>query len=100
MGDHTTADDASRYRDPSVLDEQKTLDPLHRLRIYLTEKHEWNEDKEASLHAECSSKVEQAVNEYLDTPPMPPESMFDYLYETLPKAYQWQREEMAKRGGK
>ena len=99
MGDHTTADDASRYRNPDVLDEQQKLDPISRLRTYLVEQHGWSDGQEEELLLECSSKVEQAVKEYLETPPMSPESMFDYLYDTLPKAYQWQREEMVKRGG-
>ena len=100
MGDHTTADDATRYRHSEEVESQKRLDPIARFKTYLAREHGWSDEKETSLLSECSKQVEQAVNEYLDTPPVPPEYMFDYLYETLPKAYQWQRDEMVKRGGK
>ena len=100
MSDHTTADDATRYRSAEEVDAQKNSDPIQRFRSFLTEHHGWDDAQEESLTQECASKIEQAVQTYLDTPPQAPESMFDYLYETLPKAYQWQRDEMAKRGGK
>lgn len=100
MGDHTTADDATRYRKAEELEAQKRLDPIKRFKTYLMAHHDWTDDHEASLLAECSTKVEHAVKVYLETPAMPPESMFDCLYEKLPKAYQWQRDEVAKRGVK
>ena len=37
MGDHTTADDASRYRNPSEVETARALDPIDRLRAYLTQ---------------------------------------------------------------
>ncbi|MCF6323764.1 MAG: pyruvate dehydrogenase (acetyl-transferring) E1 component subunit alpha [Gammaproteobacteria bacterium] len=94
MHDHTTADDASRYRNQSIVDEHKLLDPIDRLRKYLTANHDWDDAKEQRLHDECIAEVETAVNRYLDTPPVPPETMFDHLYETLPDALQSQRDEV------
>jgi len=104
MHDHTTADDASRYREQSVVDEHKLLDPIDRLRKYLIQHHDWNDAKETALLEACAIEVEAAVRSYLDTPPAAPESMFDYLYETLPDALQPQRDEVEqlgklKRGG-
>lgn len=100
MSDHTTADDASRYRSPDEVEEQRQFDPIMRLKNYLTHHFEWGDEKEQALHAECSAAIEAAVKRYLDTPPLPPESMFDYLYETLPAIYQEQRDEVANRGSK
>ena len=37
-------------------------------------------------------KVDEAVQEYFNTPPQPLESMFDYLYAKLPDAYLEQRD--------
>lgn len=99
MSDHTTADDASRYRSKEELEKHRALDPIERLRNYMTDQFGWTEQQEEALRSECSAEVEAAVKQYLDTPPQPPESMFDYLYETLPKAYRAQRDELAKRGG-
>ena len=100
MSDHTTADDATRYRDKEEVEKHKHLDPIERMRKYLESIKVWDEDDENTLKAECSEQVEAAVKTYLDTPPQPPESMFDYLYEELPRAYQSQRDELANRGGK
>lgn len=92
MGDHTTADDASRYRDKAEVDEAATKDPIKRLRTYMANKNFWNQELEQSLYKDCQAKVEEAVNNYLNTPPQPPEAMFDYLYAELPEAYHSQRE--------
>ena len=98
MSDHTTADDASRYRSPAEVEEQRKFDPIMRIKLHLTQHHHWNDEKERALQAECSAEIEQAVKIYLDTPPMPPESMFDHLYETLPAIYKAQRDEVMKNG--
>ncbi|MBI3773575.1 MAG: pyruvate dehydrogenase (acetyl-transferring) E1 component subunit alpha [Gammaproteobacteria bacterium] len=99
MSDHTTADDASRYRSKEEVDQHRQYDPIERLRKYITQYFDWNEQQESALLAECTEKVEVAVKKYLDTPPMPPESMFDHLYATLPRAYQSQRDEVAAHKG-
>ncbi|TPW16644.1 MAG: pyruvate dehydrogenase E1 component subunit alpha [Halothiobacillaceae bacterium] len=99
MSDHTTADDASRYRSGEELERQKLYDPITRMKKYLLQQNLWTESQDESLKAECSAKMEEAVRLYLDTPPRPPETMFDYLYETLPHAYHAQRAELTKVGG-
>jgi pyruvate dehydrogenase E1 component alpha subunit len=98
MGDHTTADDARRYRTEEELAEQRQYDPLKRLRQYLERDGHWTTQGEEALNAETTAEVEAAVKEYLATPAPPPESMFDYLYETLPTAYAEQRAQVSKRG--
>ena len=46
MDDHTTADDASRYRAKDAVEPWKAKDPIDRLRKYLTNNHGWNDTKE------------------------------------------------------
>ncbi len=99
MSDHTTADDASRYRSPEEVEQQKQSDPIDRLRKYLVQSCGWSEQQEKTLREACSAEVEAAVQAYLATAPMAPESMFDYLYATLPKAFEAQREELIRRRG-
>ncbi|HRE30789.1 MAG TPA: thiamine pyrophosphate-dependent enzyme, partial [Candidatus Berkiella sp.] len=66
-------------------------DPIKRLKKYMLAKDFWDEQQESQLMQEVTAEVEKAV-EYFNQLPMPsPESMFDYLYETLPEAYQSQR---------
>ena len=90
--DHTTADDASRYRSEQELKEHWQYEPLKRLQSYLNKTGCWSEADEQELLASCNDEIEQAVDQYLNTPPQPPQSMFDYLYQTLPAALEEQRE--------
>ncbi|MFC1748470.1 pyruvate dehydrogenase (acetyl-transferring) E1 component subunit alpha [Pseudomonadota bacterium] len=103
MGDHTTADDASRYRSNEELEEYKRFDPISRMRTYLESAGIWSQQKEDELNSACSSEVEASVQAYLNTPPQAPESMFDDLYAELPRPYQTQRNELLEllnKGGK
>ena len=95
LSDHTTADDASRYRDDAEVSARWKEDPVARLRLYLSETGQWTKDEEEALIAECSAQVEAAVEAYLATPPLPPASMFDHLYAVLPPALALQRAELA-----
>jgi 2-oxoisovalerate dehydrogenase E1 component alpha subunit len=95
MGDHTTADDASRYRRAEDVSAAWKLDPNVRLRTYLAEMGWWSKDNEESLIAECRDILDQAIARYLAVPPPKPETMFDYLFETLPSSLAWQRKKLA-----
>lgn len=98
--DHTTADDASRYRSQEELETEYRKDPILRLNKYLTDQNEWDEQRDEQLVQECKEEVDTAVEEYLNTEPRPPETMFDHLYESLPSLYQGQRDELKARGRK
>jgi pyruvate dehydrogenase E1 component alpha subunit len=95
LGDHTTADDASRYRSEEEVKHQRQYDPIERVRKYLSRLGCWGEEEEAQLQQRCTAEVETAVGHYLDTPPQAPETMFDYLHATLPTALAEQRREVA-----
>ena len=95
--DHTTADDASRYRDNDQLEEHWRYEPLIRLREYLEQNNFWTEADEKTLVKTIVEEVENAVKDYLATPTQAPTSMFDYLYETLPDALSSQRESVKRR---
>jgi 2-oxoisovalerate dehydrogenase E1 component alpha subunit len=92
LGDHTTADDATRYRDPEVVRREWTREPIARLRVYLMEKGVWSKDKETALLKECGEDVERAVAAYLEAGPLTSDAMFDHLYATLPLALESQRD--------
>ncbi|HAG77130.1 MAG TPA: pyruvate dehydrogenase (acetyl-transferring) E1 component subunit alpha, partial [Thauera sp.] len=93
LGDHTTADDASRYRDPAVVQEQWSFEPLTRLRNHLLKLGAWGPDKEEALARECADTVNAAVEAYLSTPPPVTTAMFEHLFATLPAALAAQRDE-------
>lgn len=91
--DHTTADDANRYRNAEELKAAWELEPIKRLRNYLIQQDLWSSTQEEQLAKECAQTVENAVQDYLRQKPPTVEMMFDYLYATLPKDLAMQREE-------
>jgi pyruvate dehydrogenase E1 component alpha subunit len=84
LSDHTTADDATRYRDTDEVEAAWQREPVRRLYEYLVERSAWNEQAEQELQAEVARQVEQEVEAYLATGKPSIESMFDYMYEELP----------------
>ncbi|OFZ73322.1 MAG: pyruvate dehydrogenase (acetyl-transferring) E1 component subunit alpha [Betaproteobacteria bacterium RBG_16_64_9] len=92
LGDHTTADDASRYRDAGELREHWKLEPIARLRQYLAQSGAWDKQREEQLLQECTAQVNRSVEEYLAMPFPSTETMFDHLYEQLPESLRPQRE--------
>jgi 2-oxoisovalerate dehydrogenase E1 component alpha subunit len=94
LGDHTTADDAGRYRPPEEVQAHWKEEPIARLRAYLVSQDAWTKAQEEALASECQARVDAAVEHYLVTAPQPPVTMFDHLYAELPDVYAKQREEL------
>ena len=92
LGDHTTADDATRYRDAELINKQWENEPLLRLRTYLMRANVWDKAQEEALAKTCRAEVEQAVEAYLAVPQPDVSAMFDHLFETLPPAMREQLE--------
>ncbi|MGH7248546.1 MAG: thiamine pyrophosphate-dependent enzyme, partial [Pseudomonadota bacterium] len=94
LGDHTTADDASRYRPAAEVKERWTQEPIARLRTFLVSRMNWSKADEEQISGECEQAVDAAIERYLAAKPRAPESMFDHLYAKLPAAYAAQRQEI------
>jgi len=95
LSDHTTADDAARYRPPEEVQARWKEEPIARLRAYLVSQKAWGKAQEEELAAECQKQIEAAIERYLATSPRAPETMFDHLYAELPAVYASQRAELA-----
>jgi len=95
LSDHTTADDAARYRPPEEVQARWKEEPIARLRAYLVSQKAWGKAQEEELAAECQKQIEAAIERYLATSPRAPETMFDHLYAELPAVYAGQRAELA-----
>ena len=91
LSDHTTADDASRYRSADELADAWKREPVLRLRNYLVSLGAWDKSREEALQRDCNERVQAAVQDYLDTPMPKPADMFEHLYATLPPALEAQR---------
>jgi pyruvate dehydrogenase E1 component alpha subunit len=96
LGDHTTADDATRYRQAEEVEAARKIEPLVRTRALLESQGLWNDAAEQAWKSECSAEVEEAVKAYLATPRQSSDAMFDHLFAELPKNLESQRE-MARR---
>jgi len=84
LGDHTTADDARRYRDPKEYEVALARDPLIRTRKYLESKSLWNEDLQVQTEKRAKAMVQDVVQAALRTGKPTIDSMFDYAFEQLP----------------
>jgi pyruvate dehydrogenase E1 component alpha subunit len=92
LHDHTTADDARRYRGEQEVKDAWTREPFIRLRNYLVAQGVWSDEQEKAWIEECGRKVDVEINAYLETPVQPVEAMFDYLYADMPEDVRAQRE--------
>lgn len=91
LSDHTTADDATRYRTPDEVAAAWKRDPVARLRAFLTHRGGWDEAREVALLKECNDIVQAEVQAYMDTPAPLPAQMFDHHYAAWPAALAAQR---------
>ncbi|WP_374601317.1 pyruvate dehydrogenase (acetyl-transferring) E1 component subunit alpha [Arenimonas sp.] len=100
LSDHTTADDARRYRDDAEVKEAWEREPMSRLRTFLISEGVWSEAEEAEWKEKCGKLVDIEVNAYLETKVQPVEAMFDYLYAELPAELEAQRADAIKWEGR
>ena len=84
LGDHTTADDASRYRSEEEVEQWRGKDPIPRLRKFLEAKGLWDEEMEKALAEEVREWVDAQVEALEAMPPQPPEAIFQYMYDEMP----------------
>ncbi|MCP1727521.1 pyruvate dehydrogenase E1 component alpha subunit [Natronospira proteinivora] len=92
LHDHTTADDARRYRPDEEVEAEREKEPLIRLRQYINDQGWWDEDQEKALVEELKAEVDAAVEEYQSIEPPGVEDMFDYHYEEITDPLAEQRE--------
>ena len=92
LSDHTTADDASRYRADEEVDSAWKREPISRLKSYLLDQGAWSEEQESALLAEAARQVEAEVEKYQSAGTPSIESMFDYMYGNMPADLEAQRD--------
>ncbi len=94
MGDHTTSDDASRYRSKKEVEEWTKKDPIQRFRIYLKNKGIWNTAYEKSVQDQAASFIVKSMEEAEQTPSASVEDVFQYTYKNMPLHLKTQMEEL------
>jgi pyruvate dehydrogenase E1 component alpha subunit len=94
LGDHTTADDASRYRDKAEVESWKGKDPLIRVRKHMERLKLWNEKKEAELLERTEKLVAEAVARAENIAAPHSVDFFNSMYAELPADLALQRDTM------
>ena len=91
LGDHTTVDDARRYRPDDEVSEAWKREPIARIRTFLADAGVWQKSDEEALRASSSGEIDGAAEEFLAIEPPPVESMFDYVWGEMPPEFAKQR---------
>ena len=81
MGDHTTADDAKRYRNQKEVDDWKEKDPIDRLRKYMVKNKLWTDIDEKKLQNNAKNMVDAAIEAFEKIPGPEKNDMFNYVFE-------------------
>jgi len=92
LGDHTTADDARRYRDQAELDAWMEKDPLIRTRKYLEKQSVWDDDKQRELETKAARIVKEVVDAAISIEAPTTDEIFDAMYAKIPEDLRGQRD--------
>jgi pyruvate dehydrogenase E1 component alpha subunit len=85
IGDHTTSDDASRYRSEEEVDAWKKKDPIERLKKFMQSRGLWANEYEETTKNDAEDQADQAIKEAESIPDQKLEDIFSYTYAEMPK---------------
>ena len=91
MCDHSTSDDASRYRSKEEFEMWAKKDPVDRLEKYMRKKNLLDDAYKESILKKSQEIIEKAVTDYEKLPNPDPKDMFKYVYAEMTEQ---QKEEM------
>jgi pyruvate dehydrogenase E1 component alpha subunit len=94
LGDHTTADDARRYRAAPDLRQWEAKDPILRTRKYLQDRHLWDDQQQADTEQRARTIVKEVTRAAMEMPAPAAEDIFNYVFAHLPDALRTQCETM------
>ena len=83
MANHTTSDDAARYRSPEEVESWRLRDPLLRLERFLANKGLWSEDVGIEMKTRITATVDAAVQAVEALPPAAPADLFNHTLARL-----------------
>lgn len=83
MGNHTTSDDASRYRTKDEVSEWARRDPIERYKLYLKSKGLWDESFENQVQKEAEDLINDAVEKAENMPAPSLDDLFIYTYKDM-----------------
>jgi pyruvate dehydrogenase E1 component subunit alpha len=83
MADHTTADDAARYRSAEEVAAWHSRDPLRRLELFMNGKGLWDEEYGRQSRAAAEAAVADAIKAMEAAPPAERAAMFRHTAATM-----------------
>lgn len=83
MADHTTADDAGRYRSPDEVAMWNGRDPILRLERFLAARGAWSEEQGREVLSRATGIIDSAVRDMEAMPPPDKTELFDGTLATL-----------------
>jgi pyruvate dehydrogenase E1 component alpha subunit len=83
LSDHTTSDDAKKYRDPEEVKKWENKDPILRLKRYMMKNKMFSEKYEKEVQEKAERLIEKAVQKEESMSPQKPEEIFNYMYASL-----------------
>ncbi len=83
MADHTTADDASRYRSKEDVEKWKDKDPLLRLKLYMEKKGIWKEQYEDDVRKKATEFVDGEIKREEAAGLPEPNDIINFTYKEL-----------------
>ena len=98
LSDHTTADDATRYRPEEEVSDSWKRDPVVRLRTWLGANGWWSKDDEEAMVEEIRDRIETARTAVEKMPAQSATDLVDDLYGKLPEPLSGDREMLMERG--
>lgn len=78
LDDHTTADDASRYRKKEEVEEWRKKEPLLRFRLFLEKKGLWTKEYEEEVAKKAQEAVDGEIEKAEKFPPPDPADIIRY----------------------
>jgi pyruvate dehydrogenase E1 component alpha subunit len=100
LGDHTTADDAGRYRGNDEVEQWRRKDPIERLKKHMEREGLWNKSYDEAVRSEAKEKVEQAVHEQENFAPADPRDIFGFTFHELTAELEEQLESFLNTNGR
>ncbi len=94
LGDHTTADDASRYRDKDEVEAWRGRDPILRLRKHMVARKLWDDAREAALAERVEHENMEAVARAEGIVAPDRSDFFNAMYAEIPQDLVVQRDTM------
>jgi pyruvate dehydrogenase E1 component alpha subunit len=92
---HNTADDSTRYLPTGELENRRLLDPLVRVRTYLTARGVLSEADEEAMRQQIGAELSEAVAAAEAHPPKTADQVFDHVYARPPARVAAQRRQIA-----